>query len=55
MTLISFFRRKNTPHFKRDLAIDPTVNIATGLMDAIPQLDLGAMPLVSRVSVILSL
>jgi len=48
--LESRLKRKNTPHFKRDLAIDPTVNIATGLMDAIPQLDLGAMPLTMSIA-----
>lgn len=36
------FRRKNTPHYKRDLAIDP--NVGNNLLDAIPNLDLSQSP-----------
>jgi len=42
--LESRLKRKNTPHYKRDLAIDPAIGGSVGLMDAIPQLDLSKPP-----------
>ena len=39
-----FFRRKNTPHYKRDLTIDPSMNMTSNLLDAIPNLDLSSQP-----------
>lgn len=38
----SRLKRKNTPHYKRDLAIDP--NVGNNLLDAIPNLDLSKSP-----------
>jgi hypothetical protein len=45
-----YFRRKNTPHYKRDIQVDHSIG-SNLLLDATPNLDLKAQPEVSLINV----